>query len=165
MRQSPLPEAWQHTRGETSTVIAIVDTGVDPNQPDLRGRFVKGWDFHNDDANPYDDDGHGTAVATTAAAAGNDRVGIAGACWRCKIMPVKVLNGNGHGTQSNLAAGIVWADQSRRGRDQHEHRRHELDHAAARRRLLRDQQGRRRGGRGRQRRHSPAIVSRPPIPA
>jgi subtilisin family serine protease len=109
MRQIRLPEAWQHTRGETSTIIAIVDTGVDPNHPDLRGRFVKGWDFHNNDANPYDDDGHGTAVATTAAAAGNDRVGIAGACWRCKIMPVKVLNGSGHGTHSNLAAGIVWA--------------------------------------------------------
>jgi hypothetical protein len=109
MRLSRFPEAWQHTRGDNSTVIAIVDTGVDPNHPDLRGRMVKGWDFHNDDANPYDDDGHGTAVATTAAAAGNDRVGIAGACWRCKIMPVKVLNGNGRGTHSNLAAGVVWA--------------------------------------------------------
>ena len=109
MRQIRLPDAWQQTRGAGTTVIAIVDTGVDPNQPDLRGRMVKGWDFHNDDANPYDDDGHGTAVATTAAGAGNDGVGIAGVCWKCKIMPVKVLNGQGHGTHSNIAAGVVWA--------------------------------------------------------
>lgn len=109
MRQIRLPDAWQQSRGAATTVIAIVDTGVDQNHPDLRGRLVKGWDFHNDDANPYDDDGHGTAVATTAAAAGNDGVGIAGVCWKCKIMPVKVLNGQGHGTHSNIAAGVVWA--------------------------------------------------------
>jgi subtilisin family serine protease len=97
------------TRGDRDVIIAIVDTGVDGNHPDLRGRMVRGWDFHNDDANPYDDDGHGTAVATTAAAAGNDGVGIAGMCWRCRIMPVKVLSGTGHGTHSNIAAGVMWA--------------------------------------------------------
>jgi subtilisin family serine protease len=102
-------EAWDVTRGDSSVIIAIVDTGVDGSHPDLRGRMVKGWDFQNNDANPYDDDGHGTAVATTAAAAGNDRVGIAGMCWACRIMPVKVLNSQGHGSHSNIAAGIMWA--------------------------------------------------------
>ncbi|MGI8928813.1 MAG: S8 family serine peptidase [Candidatus Limnocylindrales bacterium] len=102
-------EAWEVTRGDSGVIIAIVDTGVDGNHPDLRGRMVRGWEFPNDDSNPYDDDGHGTAVATTAAAAGNDRVGIAGMCWRCRIMPVKVLNGEGHGSHSNIAAGVIWA--------------------------------------------------------
>jgi len=109
MRRVRAPEAWSISRGDSSAVIAIVDTGVDPSHPDLRGRVMRGWDFQNDDPNPYDDDGHGTAVATTAAAAGNDSTGIAGACWRCRILPVKVLNGNGHGTHSNIAAGIRWA--------------------------------------------------------
>ena len=59
--------------------------------------------------------GHETTTATerpspvSAAAAGNDRVGIAGMCWRCRIMPVKVLNANGSGSHSNIAAGIIWA--------------------------------------------------------
>ena len=109
MRRVRATEAWGISRGDNGAVVAIVDTGVDPNHPDLRGRVMRGWDFQNDDGNPYDDDGHGTAVATVAAGAGNDRAGIAGACWRCRILPVKVLNGNGHGTHSNIAAGIRWA--------------------------------------------------------
>lgn len=108
-RRIGAPEAWRETLGAASVVIAIVDTGVDPNQPDLRGRIIRGWDFQNDDSKPNDDDGHGTAVATVAAAAGNDRTGIAGMCWRCRIMPVKVLNSRGHGTHSNIAAGVIWA--------------------------------------------------------
>ncbi len=103
------PEAWNLTTGDRSVVIAVVDTGVDARQPDLRGRVLRGWDFQNNDANPADDDGHGTAVATVAAAAGNDRAGIAGMCWQCQILPVKVLNGQGHGSHSNIAAGIIWA--------------------------------------------------------
>jgi len=103
------PLAWDYTTGSSSVIIAVVDTGVDPNQPDLRGRVMRGWDFHNNDGNPYDDNGHGTAVAGVAAAAGDDRVGIAGMCWKCRILPVKVLNGNGSGSHSNIAAGIVWA--------------------------------------------------------
>ena len=71
--------------------------------------MLRGWDFVNNDANPRDDNGHGTAVAGVAAAAANDGVGIAGMCWHCDILPVKVLNAAGSGARSNIAAGIVWA--------------------------------------------------------
>jgi len=103
------PSAWNMTTGTSKTVIAIVDTGVDPNQPDLRGRVLKGWDFVGNDARANDDNGHGTAVAGVAAASANNGVGIAGICWHCEILPVKVLNAAGSGTHSNIAAGIVWA--------------------------------------------------------
>jgi subtilisin family serine protease len=103
------PEAWNVTTGTGKTVIAIIDTGVDPRHPELSGRLVPGWDFQNGDSNPRDDNGHGTAVANVAAAGGNDGIGMAGICWKCKVMPVKVLNANGSGTHSNIAAGIVWA--------------------------------------------------------
>ena len=103
------PAAWNMSTGKASTIIAIVDTGVDRTQPDLRGRVLKGWDFVNNDANPRDDNGHGTAVAGVAAAAANDGVGIAGMCWHCDILPVKVLNAAGSGARSNIAAGIIWA--------------------------------------------------------
>jgi subtilisin family serine protease len=76
---------------------------------------MRGWDFQNHDGNAADDNGHGTAVAGVAAAAGNNSVGIAGMCWKCRIMPVKVLNANGSGSHSNIAAGIVWA--ARHGAD------------------------------------------------
>ena len=108
-RRVRAPGAWNMTTGRSTTIIAIVDTGVDPRQPDLRGRVLRGWDFQNNDANPRDDNGHGTAVAGVAAAAANDGVGIAGMCWHCDILPVKVLNANGSGSHSNIAAGIVWA--------------------------------------------------------
>ena len=103
------PTAWNMTTGTSKTIIAVVDTGVDPNQPDLKGRVLKGWDFVNNDAKANDDNGHGTAVAGVAAAGADDGVGIAGICWHCEILPVKVLNKAGSGRNSNIAAGIVWA--------------------------------------------------------
>ena len=109
LRSVRAPAAWELTTGSPDTVIAIVDTGVDADHPDLRGRVLRGHDFHNNDSNASDDNGHGTAVAGVAAAAGNNGVGIAGMCWKCRILPVKVLNRNGSGSHSNIAAGIVWA--------------------------------------------------------
>lgn len=108
------PLAWNLTMGTNRTIIAVVDTGVDPRQPDLKGKVLRGWDFQNNDSNPMDDNGHGTAVAGVAAAAVND-IGIAGICLRCVILPVKVLNRNGSGSYSNIAAGITWA--TRHGAD------------------------------------------------
>jgi thermitase len=70
---------------------------------------VAGYDVINDDADPRDDRGHGTAAAGVIAARTHNREGQAGICWNCSIMPVKVLDSNGSGTTSAVASGIVWA--------------------------------------------------------
>jgi thermitase len=112
-RQTHAPSAWERTIGDAQAVIGVVDTGIDATQPDLRGRVVPGFDFVHGDADPRDDNGHGTAVAGVVAAAGNNGVGVAGYCWRCRLMPLKVLGADGTGFSSDLARGIVWATDNR----------------------------------------------------
>jgi subtilisin family serine protease len=103
------PAAWEATRGSASVVVAVLDTGVDAGHPDLRGAVVPGFDVANNDTNPNDDNGHGTAVGGVIAARTNNVQGEAGVCWNCAIMPVKVLGANGSGTTSAIASGILWA--------------------------------------------------------
>lgn len=101
-------EAWSATKGSSRVTIAIVDTGVSP-LPDLAGRLLAGHDFVNDDDDPRDDNGHGTMAAGVAAAAGYNGIGIAGVCWNCRILPVKVLDAKGGGDYADIADGIRWA--------------------------------------------------------
>jgi subtilisin family serine protease len=103
------PEAWDITTGKTSIVLADVDTGVATDHPDLSGKLVAGYDFVNDDANPYDDNGHGTYTAGIMAAQSNNAVGVTGTCWGCRVMPVKILDKDGGGAISDFARGIRWA--------------------------------------------------------
>jgi subtilisin family serine protease len=109
LRVAGFPKAWDITRGASRIVVAVVDTGVDPDQPDLRGALVPGYDFVNSDADPRDDEGHGTAVAGIIAARSDNRQGVTGVCWLCSIMPIKVLDATGTGDDTVIAAGIVWA--------------------------------------------------------
>ena len=90
----------------SSSVVCVVDSGVDASHPDLASRIVPGgYDFANRDSDPQDDAGHGTHVAgILAAATGNGR-GIAGAS-SAKILPVKVLSANGVGEEFDVALGI-----------------------------------------------------------
>jgi serine protease len=108
LRLVRMPTAWDAATGSPQT-IAIVDTGVDSDHPDLAGRVLPGRDFVNGDLDASDDEGHGTMVAGFAAAAGNNGKGAAGAAWNARILPVKVLNTGGSGSDADIAAGITWA--------------------------------------------------------
>jgi subtilisin family serine protease len=103
-----LQQAWDATLGDPSVTIAVLDTGVS-QVPDLDGALLPGIDLVNNDADASDDNGHGTEVASVAAARTNNGVGIAGVCGRCSILPVKVLGADGSGFASTVARGIAWA--------------------------------------------------------
>ena len=109
LRRAGFPAAWDVTKGSRSVIVAVLDTGVDATHPELRGALVPGRDVVDGDADPRDDNGHGTAVAGVVAARANNGIGIAGACWSCSVMPVKVLGSSGAGTTTDVAAGIIWA--------------------------------------------------------
>jgi subtilisin family serine protease len=109
LRVVGFPKAWDVTRGSSRVIVAVIDTGVDKNQRDLRGALLPGYDFVNSDADPADDHGHGTSVAGVVAARADNHEGGAGICSRCSVMPVKVLDSTGSGNDTLIAAGIVWA--------------------------------------------------------
>ncbi len=101
--------AWDIERGSEEVVIAIVDTGVDTNHPDLRSRMVPGWNTISENNNTRDDNGHGTHCAGIAAATGDNNTGIVGLAPEVKIMPLKVMDAAGRGRSSDIAEGIRWA--------------------------------------------------------
>ena len=126
------PEAWDVTQGSNTVVIAVMDTGVDYNHPDLAGNIwsnpgevagntldddnngyvddIRGWDFVDDDNDPVDVQGHGTHVSGTIAAVGNNAIGVTGVCWQAKIMPLRTFDAFGGGaTSARIIAAIGYA--------------------------------------------------------
>jgi len=100
--------AWHVTTGSADSVIAILDSGVDPHQ-EFAGRMLAGWNVPAANADTADQcSSHGTHCAGIAAATGNDGSGIAGMDWRARILPVTVLQGC-TGATAWLADGLVWA--------------------------------------------------------
>lgn len=104
-------QAWDLSQGSENVTVAVIDTGVDPNHPDLQGKLVPGYDFVNEDNDPSDDHGHGTHVAGIIAAHINNGLGIAGLAPKVKIMPLKALNENKGGKFRNAARAIRWATE------------------------------------------------------
>lgn len=102
------PDAWSKTIGSSSVVIAVVDSGVNA-APDMGAALLSGYDFVDGDTDTSDPNGHGTDVALLAAGRMNNGVGTVGACAACSVLPVRVLDDQGNGTPSNVAAGIVYA--------------------------------------------------------
>ena len=103
------PEAWDIIKDSSSVTVAVIDTGVDSNHPDLSDNLVAGYDFINNDNDPDDLNGHGTHVAGIIGAVGNNMKGVAGVNWRVKIMPLKVLDQTGEGTVADVIEAIVFA--------------------------------------------------------
>ncbi len=104
-----LPSAWDRSKGSALTRVAVLDTGIDFDHPELQGRILPGWDFVTADPIAEDDNGHGTLVAGVAAARTHNGQGVAGVAWDAAIIPVKVLDDQGSGYDSDVAAGITWA--------------------------------------------------------
>ena len=106
-----LEAAWETTVGLPSAVIAVLDTGVSREHPDLQGRLLPGYNFVANiaEANDTSSAQHGTAVAMLAAARGNNATGMAGVAWNARVLPVRISDDNGNGTEEWLANGIRWA--------------------------------------------------------
>ena len=101
--------AWNTTTGNKNILVAIIDTGIDPNHPDLAANYVPlGYDWVNLDPYPIDDCGHGTHCAGIIAAVTNNGVGIAGLA-NVSIMAEKGLNMYGSGNSDALANCIIHA--------------------------------------------------------
>ncbi len=127
------PAAWAMNTGSSSTIIAVIDTGVDYSHPDLANNMwtnsgenpsdgidndnngyiddYRGWNFYSDTNNPMDDHSHGTHCAGTIAAVGNNGIGVVGVCWTAKIMPLKFLGASGSGYTSDAVSAILYANR------------------------------------------------------
>src|SRR3989344_1792014 len=100
------PIVWNHTKGSSNVTVAILDTGINYNHPDLAGRVLKGSDIVNSDNDPLDDHGHGTKVAGVFGAISNNNRDLTGTDWNAKILAVKVSNSQNAGNDFYLALGI-----------------------------------------------------------
>ncbi|MEM9935534.1 MAG: S8 family serine peptidase [Bacteroidota bacterium] len=132
-----MEEAWALTQGNSSIMVAILDSGIKPDHPEFAGRIWQnereipdnnidddlngyiddswGWDFvdkdggDSEDDDPTDDHGHGTNVAGILAANGNNGIGYAGVDWNCKLLIAKILDENNEGFYSWWIKGIYYA--------------------------------------------------------
>ncbi|MBI3466962.1 MAG: S8 family serine peptidase, partial [Planctomycetes bacterium] len=126
------PQAWDATTGSGNTIVAVIDTGVDYAHPDLAANMwinaaelngrrnrdddgngyvddVYGYDFVNNDGDPMDDHNHGTHVAGTIGAVGNNGIGVTGVNWNVRIMALKFLDATGNGSESDAIEAINYA--------------------------------------------------------
>lgn len=102
-----IPAVWKSSRGKGAKV-AVLDTGVDLNHPDLQGQILDAKDFTGSPSGPQDVNGHGTHCSGIIAALDNS-LGVIGVAPECKILAGKVLGDHGSGSGRQIAAGVHWA--------------------------------------------------------
>lgn len=109
--QIRLPQAWNVTTGASWVRVAVLDTGIDVNHPDLGGivDVESGYNFVDENSNSNDGHSHGTHVAGTIGADTDNNQGVAGIMWEGSIIPVKVLSDGGGGTYWSIAQGILYS--------------------------------------------------------
>jgi subtilisin family serine protease len=109
MESIDAPEAWDRSTGSKSVMVAVLDSGITLNHPDLEANIwtnpnpgqdgyvndVHGWNFVSNNNNPFDDFGHGTHVAGIIGAVGNNGIGVTGVNWSVSLMPLKICNSEG----------------------------------------------------------------------
>ncbi|MGH9869967.1 MAG: S8 family serine peptidase [Candidatus Polarisedimenticolia bacterium] len=123
-------QAWDIVQGSRDVLVAIIDTGIDYDHPDLAANIwtnpgeipgngvdddgngfvddVHGYDFANDDGDPFDDHGHGTHVAGTIGAVGNNGIGVVGVCWEVSLMAIKYLSADGSGATDKAVRAVEY---------------------------------------------------------
>jgi subtilisin family serine protease len=102
-------DAAHATSTGAGATVAVVDSGVQADHPDLAGRVVAGWDMVENDATPQDGAGHGTHVTGIVGAATGNGTGVAGVAPDARVLPVRVLDADGAGSDSTIAEGFDYA--------------------------------------------------------
>ncbi|MBI5866356.1 MAG: S8 family serine peptidase [Planctomycetes bacterium] len=122
------PEAWDTYTGDPNFAVAVIDTGIQLNHPDLQANIwfnpgevagngvdddgdgyiddVNGWDFYSNDSNPSDENSHGSHCSGTIGGVGNNGVGVVGVVWRCKLAALRFLGPSGSGSTSGAISAV-----------------------------------------------------------
>lgn len=102
------PQGWDVSTGDAAVPVTICDTGVDLTHPDLAGKLLPGYNFYDNNTNNADVQGHGTAVAGSAAAISNNGSGVAGVAWTNPIIPVRIADPTAWATYSAMAQCVTY---------------------------------------------------------